>query len=68
MEQFGTGWKDPKTFGREARIALRKIKALYPQLRLGDRKGGVTIDASSRPAIEPREPLIIDQKPKLPTV
>ena len=65
MEQFGTGWHDPKDFGREARKALRKVQALYPQLRLGSLKGGVTIDPASRPAIEPREPVTIsqDQKP-----
>jgi hypothetical protein len=67
MEQFGTGWTNPKRFGEEARAALRKIMAVYPQLRLGSLKGGVTIDATSRPAIEAREPLIIDQTPKPPT-
>lgn len=61
MEQFGTGWTSPKRFGEEARAALRKVQTVYPQLRLGSLKGGITIDATSRQAIEPREPITIKQ-------
>jgi hypothetical protein len=60
MQQLGTGISSEHEFQKSAKVAIRKILALYPQLRLGDRKGGVTIDATSRPAIEPREPVIID--------
>jgi hypothetical protein len=66
MEQFGTGWKDPKYFGRDAREALRKVQVLYPQLRLGSLRGGITINPDSRPAIEPREPITIEHDPKAP--
>jgi Plasmid encoded RepA protein len=59
MEQFGAQYADPKDFGKWARVALRKVKALYPQLRLRSLRGGITIDPSTRPAIEPREPLMI---------
>ena len=63
MEQFGSGYANPKRFGEEARAALSKVQAHYPQLRLGSLRGGVTIDATSRQAIEPREPVTIEQDP-----
>jgi len=64
MEQFGSGYADPRAFGREARAALRKVQAVYPQLRLGSLRGGISIDATSRQAIEPRGPITIEQDPQ----
>ena len=63
MEQFGTHMPDPKDFGKRARGALRKVQAIYPQLRLGSLRGGITIAANSRQAIDPREPLIASDPP-----
>jgi Plasmid encoded RepA protein len=60
IEQFGTGYADPKDFKKKALRALRKVQAVYPQLRLGSLRGGITIDAASRQAIEPREPIAIE--------
>lgn len=54
MEQFGTGWTNPKRFGEEARAALRKVQVVFPQLKLGSLRGGVTILPTSRQAIAPR--------------
>jgi hypothetical protein len=58
MEQFGAHYADPKDFGKRARATLRKVQTIYPQLRLGSLRGGITIAASSRQAIDPREPII----------
>jgi len=61
MEQFGAQYADPKNFKKWAKAALHKVQAVYPQLRLGSLRGGITIDAASRQAIEPREPITIEQ-------
>jgi hypothetical protein len=37
------------------------VLAIYPQLRLGSLRGGITIQATSRQAIEPREPIAIER-------
>jgi hypothetical protein len=60
MQQFGTGYTDPKNFARYARAALCKVRAVFPQLKLGSLQGGVTILPTSRRAIEPREPVTIE--------
>lgn len=60
MQQFGTGYTNPKDFGKYARAALRKVRAVFPQLKLGGVQGGVTILPTSRRAIELREPVTID--------
>lgn len=59
MEQFGTGYTDPKNFGRDAREALRKIETGYPQLKLGEMRGGVTIEPESFPSIRPKKPPLL---------
>jgi hypothetical protein len=59
MEQFGTGYTDPKNFGRDAREALRKIEAGYPLLKLGELRGGVTIEPESFPSIRPKKPPLL---------
>jgi Plasmid encoded RepA protein len=63
MQQFGTGWTDAKNFGREARTALRKVQAVFPQLKLGSLRGGVTILPASRQAIAPRPVPAISHQP-----
>jgi hypothetical protein len=60
MEQFGTGYADIKNFGREARVALRKVQLVYPGLKLGSLRGGVSIAPDTKQAIEPREPTILE--------
>jgi hypothetical protein len=61
MEQFGAQYADPKDFGKRARGALRKVLTIYPQLRLGSLRGGITIQSTSRQAIEPREPITVER-------
>jgi Plasmid encoded RepA protein len=46
-------------FRSSAKAALRKIKVVYPGLKLGDRQGGVEVLPESWPAIRPRN-LTID--------
>ncbi|MBK6599271.1 MAG: hypothetical protein IPG25_15920 [Proteobacteria bacterium] len=43
-----------KDFARNCRLALRKIAAVMPSLKLGNVKGGLAILPGSRPAIEAR--------------
>jgi hypothetical protein len=35
-------------------VAMRKIQALYPALKLGPMRGGIRIEPDSLPAITPR--------------
>lgn len=54
MEQMGaeyTGEEALKDFKRKAKAAVRKVQAVMPMLRLGDRQGGLYILPSSSPAI-----------------
>jgi replication initiator protein len=41
-------------FRSKAKAALRKIKTVYPGLKLGDRQGGIQVLPESWPAIQPR--------------
>ena len=65
IEAYGTGepptiadpgahWDAAKDFARNCRLALRKIAAVMPSLKLGNVKGGLAILPGSRPAIEAR--------------
>lgn len=53
MTQLGTDYADRKDFKRKARMALRKVQAVYSGLTLTYDVGGLTIHPS-RPAITPR--------------
>jgi hypothetical protein len=52
--QLGGDYADPKDFKKKAKLALRKISAVYPALRLQDMDGGFIL-LPSRPAI-PEQP------------
>jgi Plasmid encoded RepA protein len=56
---LGGEYKNPDDFRRKAKAALRKIKIVYPGLKLGDRQGGIEVLPESWPAIRPRN-LTID--------
>jgi hypothetical protein len=47
---------------RKAQAILRKIKAVYPLLKLGDRQGGITVLPESLPALQPRQTVTIEDK------
>jgi hypothetical protein len=42
-EQIGAEYCDPKEFSRKARLALRKVQAVYPELGLEYVKGGIKV-------------------------
>ena len=46
MEQMGAGYDNVDEFGRKARSALRKIRAVYPALNLNYTKGGFLLHPS----------------------
>jgi hypothetical protein len=54
---MGGGYKKPTDFRRYAKAALRKIRVVYPNLKLGDRQGGITVLPESLPALQPRPSL-----------
>lgn len=43
QEQFGGDYADTKEFARKARIALRKVQTVYPELGLSFEYGGVKV-------------------------
>ena len=53
-KQFGSDYINPKKFGVAARVQLKKIKIVYPDLILGDKRGGIEILPGSMPAILPQ--------------
>ena len=59
-EQMGGDYANTDEFARKARVALRKIQALYPALKLGPMRGGVRVEPDSLPAITPRPTTTID--------
>ncbi|MBV8095986.1 MAG: hypothetical protein JO110_22700 [Acetobacteraceae bacterium] len=54
MEQLGTDYNRIDNFRTKAKAALRKIKAVYPGLILGDRLGGIEILPGSSAAVPPK--------------
>jgi hypothetical protein len=54
MEQLGAEYGTKKNFSAAARAALRKVAAVYPDLKLGSLRAGVRIDPESFPAIQPK--------------
>jgi hypothetical protein len=51
---LGAEYSRMSDFRRFAKAALRKIKTVYPGLKLGDRQGGIDVLPESWPAIRPR--------------
>jgi len=51
MTQFGADYADHKDFKKKAQDALRKIQAVYPGLKLGEKSGGLLVLPTSRPAV-----------------
>ena len=62
-EQMGTDYADVHDFQKKAVATLRKIKALYPALKLGHLRGGVRIEPESLPALTPRPTATTEQPP-----
>jgi hypothetical protein len=52
---MGGDYADLRDFRKKVKAALRKIRVVYPGLRLGRRPGGVEVSPTSLPAIEPKE-------------
>lgn len=59
-EQMGTDYADVHDFRKKAVATLRKIRALYPGLKLGSLRGGIRIEPDSLPAITPRPAATVD--------
>jgi len=53
-DHLGAEYKRPSDFRHSAKHAIRKIKVVYPGLKLGDRQGGVHVLPESWPSIRPR--------------
>ena len=43
MAQLGTDYADPKNFKKKLLTTLKKVQAVYPQLKLESVKGGLRI-------------------------
>ena len=54
---MGGEYTNPNDFRRKVKAALKKIRAVYPGLKLGKRLGGIEVLVGSQSAIEPRETL-----------
>ena len=54
-DHLGGEYKNSADFRRKAKAAIRKIKVVYPGLKLGDRQGGVQVLPESWPSIRPRD-------------
>lgn len=63
QSQFGSEYKSETEFGRNARLALRKIAVVYPGLALGSLRGGILLSPFSFTAIQARPSATIDQTP-----
>ncbi|HVA92368.1 MAG TPA: replication protein RepA, partial [Chloroflexota bacterium] len=50
---MGGEYSDVDNFRKKAKAALKKIRAVYPGLKLGQRQGGIEVLAQSRSAIPP---------------
>ena len=51
QRQFGGDYKQTRQFKQKAIAALKKIQTVYPGLNLQDAPGGITVLASSLPAV-----------------
>jgi hypothetical protein len=50
-QQFGSDYVDHLEFKRKAKVALKKIQIVYPDLKLSNATGGLLVLPASRPAI-----------------
>lgn len=57
-DHLGAEYKHLNNFRSAAKAAIRKIKVVYPGLKLGDRQGGIQVLPESWPSIRPRNPTI----------
>jgi hypothetical protein len=57
---LGAEYTHLNNFRSSAKAAIRKLKVVYPGLKLGDRQGGVQVLPESWPSIRPRDLLISD--------
>ena len=48
-DQFGQEYKIPKDFNREMKAALIKVRAVYPDARIGEEMGGIRLYPSAPP-------------------
>jgi len=55
---MGGEYADVDNFRKKVKAALKKIRAVYPGLKLGKRQGGIEVLTESRPAMQSRVPLI----------
>ncbi len=55
---MGGEYADVDNFRKKVKLALKKIRAVYPGLKLGKRQGGIEVLTDSRPAMRSRIPLI----------
>lgn len=56
---FGGEYAEVRNFRLKANAALRKIKTVYPGLKLGKRQGGIEVLPDSLTALQPRQPKTI---------
>jgi len=52
---MGGEYSDTRDFRKKAKAALSKIRAVYPGLKLGTRRGGIEVLGGSQVAIQPRD-------------
>jgi Plasmid encoded RepA protein len=57
-DHLGAEYQHRQHFRSATKAAIRKIKVVYPGLKLGDRQGGIQVLPESWPAIQPRRILI----------
>jgi hypothetical protein len=62
---FGGEYAETRNFRTKANAALRKIKAVYPGLRVGKKQGGIEILPESLTALQPRHALTIEETSNL---
>lgn len=55
MQQFGGGYAHVQHFRAKTKAALRKIKVVYPGLRIGKTQGGIEILPGASAAVPPRK-------------
>lgn len=54
-DHIGGDYAEVRNFRLKANQALQRIKVVYPNLRLGERQGGIEVLPESLPALMPRE-------------
>ena len=57
---MGGEYAEVRNFRLKVKAALRKIRVVYPKLKLGVRRGGLEVLPESYPAIQPRESSLIE--------